>query len=219
LENCPEFINFDFNIEKDSSSVFNIPTENKTVSRRYSMPIISSNSTGNPTIPGDGTKIPISPSTPNISRLSLASVSQIQNSETRFQAILSNTLALNYFQKFTIREYSVENLLFWLDVELFTAGISCDIEDNYFEEQETSIIHARYIYLTYINSNAPLQVNISDEIRKDITWPINDDDIVDRNMFDEVQVAVYQLMKGHTFLGFEDSPEWRDCTRRKELGI
>ncbi|CAG8797819.1 14716_t:CDS:2, partial [Racocetra fulgida] len=135
-------------------------------------------------------------------------------SQSNFRSILSNLLALNYFQKFSIREFSVENLLFWLDIELFAAG-TCDIEDNYFEDQQSVIIHAKYIYLTYIGSNAPLQVNLSDEIRKDITWPLEDDCIVERNMFDEAQEAVYQLMKGHSFTRFEQSPEWKECENIK----
>ncbi|CAG8580951.1 22214_t:CDS:2 [Rhizophagus irregularis] len=182
---------FNDNIEKDDSdSVINIlPSETKETKtsevKRYSMPIIS---------PRNSTILPRSNSpTPNTSTSSLQSIihnqKEIQDSETRFQAVLSNTLAINYFQKFAIKEYSVENLLFWLDVELFAAG----------------------------NSYAPLQVNISDEIRRDINWPIDDDDVVERNMFDEAQEAVYQLMKGYTFIGFEDSPEWQECARRKKL--
>ncbi|CAG8595348.1 603_t:CDS:2, partial [Acaulospora morrowiae] len=154
------------------------------------------------------------------SRSSLASITQIQNfvqaSESRFQTVLSNTLSLHYFQKFAIRDFCVENLLFWLDVELFAAGVSCDIEDNYFEQQQTAVIHARYIYLTYISANAPLQVNLSDEIRRETTWPIDDDAEVKRDMFDEAQEAVYQLMKGHTFIRFEESPEWKEFLKIKE---
>ncbi|RIA85537.1 hypothetical protein C1645_830654 [Glomus cerebriforme] len=223
LPDQSEVINNINNFEKESTSIASIlPSETKPAEiKRYSMPIIPFR---NPTSPSDSTEIlphPNSSTTPNISTSSLPSLSQIQkevqDSETRFQAVLSNTLALDYFQKFAIREYSVENLLFWLDVELFAAGTSCDIEANYFEEQQTAVIHARYIYLTYINSNAPLQVNISDEIRRDISWPIKDDDIMERNMFDEAQESVYQLMKGYTFIGFENSPEWQECARRKEL--
>nr|CAG8465180.1 15425_t:CDS:2 [Entrophospora candida] len=118
-------------------------------------------------------------------------------------------------KNFAIREFSVENLLFWLDVELFAAGISCEIEDNYFEEQQTAVIYAKYIYLTYISPNAPLQVNLSDEIRKDIPWPIDDDSDVERNIFDEAQEAVYQLMKGHTFVRYENSSEWKECEQIK----
>ncbi|CAG8439563.1 1337_t:CDS:2 [Ambispora leptoticha] len=139
----------------------------------------------------------------------------IQASEARFQSILTNTLALNFFQRFTISEYSAENPLFWLDVELFAAGISSDDEDNYFDEQQTALIHAKYIYLTYISPNAPLQVNLSDEIRREIPWPLDDDCVIERDMFDEAQEAVYQLMRGHTFMRFEESKEWRECLRIK----
>lgn len=37
-----------------------------------------------------------------------------------------------------------------------------------------AVQHARYIYLTYIDPCGPLQVNLSDESRTDIPWPILD---------------------------------------------
>ncbi|CAI2178559.1 20279_t:CDS:2 [Funneliformis geosporum] len=221
VDNDNEFNDSDSFIEREFPSNFStLPSETITVERSYSMSKIDfqnrPENSSHSILPRSN-----SLSTAQIgSTSSLPTVSQIQNEtqalDSRFQAILSNTLALDYFQKFAIKEFSVENLLFWLDVELFVAGVT-DIEDNYFEEQQTAVIHAKYIYLTYISTNSPLQVNLSDEIRGDITWPIDDDDIVERNMFDEAQVAIYQLMKGHTFIRFEDSFEWEECARRKEL--
>nr|CAG8571362.1 1141_t:CDS:2 [Entrophospora candida] len=171
-------------------------------SKRFNLPISQNNQTEN--IVDDSS-----------AAMSHNSLNYTQGSEALFQSVLSNTLAIKYFQKFAIREFSVENLLFWLDVELFAAGISCEIEDNYFEEQQTAVIYAKYIYLTYISPNAPLQVNLSDEIRKDIPWPIDDDSDVERNIFDEAQEAVYQLMKGHTFVRYENSSEWKECEQIK----
>ncbi|CAG8600488.1 10_t:CDS:2 [Paraglomus occultum] len=139
----------------------------------------------------------------------------ISQSDQRLRAILSNILAMTFFQKFTVREYSVENLLFWLDVELFAAGVSGTNEDNYFDENQTAVIHAKYIYLTYVHSHAPLQVNLSDEVKRAVPWPLDDDCVVDRRMFDEAQESVYQLMKGHTFLRFEESEEWKTCEKIK----
>ncbi|CAG8700571.1 4381_t:CDS:2 [Funneliformis mosseae] len=220
VDNGNEFNNSGSFIEKEfPSDTSTLPSESITVERSYSMSNIDFQN--RPT----SSRLPqfnsLSTTPPNGSTSSLPTLSQIQNEsqalEARFQAVLSNTLALDYFQKFAIKEFSVENLLFWLEVELFVSEISCEIEDNYFEDQQTGVIHARYIYLTYISTNSPLQVNLSDEIRGDITWPIDDDDIVERNMFDEAQAAVYQLMKGHTFIRFEDSVEWEQCARRKEL--
>ncbi|CAG8503271.1 3342_t:CDS:2, partial [Cetraspora pellucida] len=200
-----EFQDFDLGLDKDF--MLNKCRE----SRRFSLPIISNNDS----LQNNDTSVPLSQTTPiSDPHLSLSPLPISQSSQSNFRSILSNLLALNYFQKFSIREFSVENLLFWLDIELFAAG-TCEIEDNYFEDQQSAIIHAKYIYLTYIGSNAPLQVNLSDEIRKDITWPLDDDCIVERNMFDEAQEAVYQLMKGHSFTRFESSPEWKECEKIK----
>ncbi|KAG0203401.1 hypothetical protein BGX28_004291 [Mortierella sp. GBA30] len=124
------------------------------------------------------------------------------SNDARFQEILHNTIALDHFRQFCFQEYSIENLLFWLDVELF-AKPSLDLlerdqnlkkkesqseEDDHekAEEEELqdeaemgtggqfAVQHARYIYLTYIDPCGPLQVNLSDESRTDIPWPILD---------------------------------------------
>ncbi|KAG9304550.1 hypothetical protein G9A89_020114 [Geosiphon pyriformis] len=212
------------------SSPIYLSTQALKEQRRFSMPIIPNRHQSLANV--KSTHFPIDLSVPSLSKsfISLAIPSDlslpphptlqhiqtiIQASESRFQSLLSNTLSLNFFQRFTINEYSAENPLFWLDVELFAAGISCDGEDNYFDEQQTALIHAKYIYLTYISPNGPLQVNLSDEIRREIPWPLDDDCIVERDMFDEAQEAVYQLMKGHTFMRFEESKEWKECLRIK----
>ncbi|CAO3568974.1 unnamed protein product [Mortierella alpina] len=130
------------------------------------------------------------------------------SNDTRFQEILHNTIALDHFRQFCFQEYSIENLLFWMDVELY-AKPSLELllmdqkpkpakrpveEGGEQEEEVTSaenekalqdelemetrgqfaIQHARYIYLTYIDPCGPLQVNLSDESRTDIPWPILD---------------------------------------------
>lgn len=94
-----------------------------------------------------------------------------------------------------------------------------------------AVKHARYIYLTYIDSNGPLQVNLSDETRTEIPWPILDylpsgsptslsskeSELegwpVDRRMFDAAQEHTYQLMKGHTLVRFEESDLWKEVEK------
>ncbi|CAG8437018.1 2950_t:CDS:2 [Diversispora eburnea] len=237
-EDESEFDNLKYIVDKDLPPIPPISPNNESIKeKRLSLPNISSNNVNNDNsdisdnidevIPSNqinsSISTPNSPEILNSSSSSLPSINQIQNtiqaSESRFQAVLANTLSLNYFQKFAIREFSAENLLFWLEVELFAAGVSCDIENNYYEEQQSAVIYARYIFLTYICVNAPLQVNLSDEIRREIAWPIDDDCEVERNMFDEAQEAVYQLMRGHTFIRFEESPEWKECLSIKKTGI
>ncbi|KAF9942836.1 hypothetical protein BGZ67_009930 [Mortierella alpina] len=130
------------------------------------------------------------------------------SNDTRFQEILHNTIALDHFRQFCFQEYSIENLLFWMDVELYAKPslelLQMDqkpkpakkaVEEGEQEEEEDTpaedekvmqdesemetrgqfaVQHARYIYLTYIDPCGPLQVNLSDESRTDIPWPILD---------------------------------------------
>ncbi|KAF9923911.1 hypothetical protein FBU30_006050 [Linnemannia zychae] len=169
---------------------------------------------------------------------------EASSNDARFQEILHNAIALDLFRQFCFQEYSIENLLFWMDVELFAKpnlemqradrlkhkilhrrlekqqrsirqGGNSSLENNEDcstdekrqqaglesnensiqdekdrlidgeeleklrleveeEEAQFAVQHARYIYLTYIDTNAPLQVNLSDESRTDIPWPILD---------------------------------------------
>ncbi|KAG0025735.1 hypothetical protein BGZ82_009874 [Podila clonocystis] len=167
------------------------------------------------------------------------------SNDARFQEILHNTIALDHFRQFCFQEYSIENLLFWLDVELFSKPSKefLDMDtpeakgDQMLNPAHTdkpgrfAVKHARYIYLTYIDSNAPLQVNLSDETRTEIPWPILDYSPsgsptsvtskesglegwpVDRRMFDAAQEHTYQLMKGHTLVRFEESDLWKEVEK------
>ncbi|KAI1314447.1 hypothetical protein EDD11_002149 [Mortierella claussenii] len=126
------------------------------------------------------------------------------SNDARFQEILHNTIALDHFRQFCFQEYSIENLLFWMDVELFSKpsaelfqtrqstskrtvepqqddldeNESCrdggDEEATRADMEQFAVQHARYIYLTYIDSCGPLQVNLSEESRTEIPWPILD---------------------------------------------
>ncbi|KAF9196601.1 hypothetical protein BGZ50_009116 [Haplosporangium sp. Z 11] len=119
------------------------------------------------------------------------------SNDARFQEILHNTIALDHFRQFCFQEYSIENLLFWMDVELFAKPSPELLQMNHKDKEKQydgatddekqekqcgendeagqfAVQHARYIYLTYIDACAPLQVNLSDETRTDIPWPILD---------------------------------------------
>ncbi|KAG0346422.1 hypothetical protein BG005_000746 [Podila minutissima] len=167
------------------------------------------------------------------------------SNDARFQEILHNTIALDHFRQFCFQEYSIENLLFWLDVELFSKPskefLDMDTPEAKSDEMlnpvhtdnpgQFAVRHARYIYLTYIDSNGPLQVNLSDETRTEIPWPIldyspsgsptsltsNESELegwpVDRRMFDAAQEHTYQLMKGHTLVRFEESDLWKEVEK------
>lgn len=173
-----------------------------------------------------GSKHSISEIPPRLVRsLSQSDVSLYANSDhlamagldTRFRDILANKLALRYFARFALAEFSVENLLFYIDVELFSSGqaLAKDLDDEEFyddisrdDPDYAATVQAEFIYVCYIADNAPLQVNLPDEIRRDIVDP-RELLLPDRTMFDEAQEAVFQLMKGHTYVRFETHEMYR----------
>ncbi|KAI9199637.1 uncharacterized protein BJ171DRAFT_630773 [Polychytrium aggregatum] len=119
--------------------------------------------------------------------------------DDRFQAVLHSKLFLQYFAEFCAEQYAIENLLFWLEVEIFQ---SCESVEN---------IHtyAKFIYHTFIALDAPLKVNISSEIQKDVQWPLpTPPDTVDLSIFDEAQEQVYAMLKAHSFVRFEASQKY-----------
>ncbi|KAI9017439.1 hypothetical protein BC832DRAFT_588702 [Gaertneriomyces semiglobifer] len=122
--------------------------------------------------------------------------------DDRLQAILRNKFALRFFSDFCVEEYTIENLLFWLDVEIFQS-----LDD------EIRTLYGKYIYMTYLAANAPLQLNIPAEIRNDIPRP--NDDTPDVTTYDEAQEQVYAMLKGHSFSRFERSPKWQQYQQAK----
>lgn len=133
-----------------------------------------------------------------------SSVRATSSLDDRLQSCLRNKIALRHFSEFCIEEYTIENLLFWLDVEIFQ---SC--------HHEIREIYGKYIYLAYIKSGAALQVNISAEVRRDIHWPTA---TADETVFDEAQEQVYSMIKGHSFVRFEKSTKYQQLLAVKKAG-
>ncbi|KAI8806028.1 hypothetical protein BJ742DRAFT_818158 [Cladochytrium replicatum] len=126
----------------------------------------------------------------------------------RVQEVLRNKIALEFFHEFCIEEYVIENLLFWLDVEIFQ---SCP--------NEFQSAYAKYIYLLYIARGAPLQLNLTDEVRDEVPRPPEDNSQAwpaDSMIFDEAQEQVYSNLKAYTFERFERSLKWSEMhTQRR----
>ncbi|KAJ3148173.1 Regulator of G-protein signaling 14 [Geranomyces michiganensis] len=117
--------------------------------------------------------------------------------DDRLQSCLRNKLALRYFSEACAEEYTIENLLFWLDVEVFQSLPSSQRQ-----------MYGQYIYLTYVSCSAPLQINIPAEIRNDIQWPLDPHHVAE-TIFDEAQEQVYAMLKNHSFLRFEKGNKYK----------
>jgi hypothetical protein len=71
------------------------------------------------------------------------------NSEEEFDIILNSEIGLEHFENFLRKEFSIENILFYQDVLEYKKGNLASFE----------------IFDTYIASSAPLQVNLSGQVR------------------------------------------------------
>ncbi|KAJ3414921.1 hypothetical protein HDV05_005870 [Chytridiales sp. JEL 0842] len=116
--------------------------------------------------------------------------------DDRLMSLLYNKLGLAFFHEFCIEEFTIENLLFWLDVETFQ---TCD--------EAIRPTFGRYIYLVYIAQDAPLLLNLSKEVRQDVAaaFDKNDGGALPVSVFDEAQQNVYAMIKGHSYIRFEKS--------------
>jgi len=144
-------------------------------------------------------------SAPSTVSSDIAMTSQLTNDD-QLQSLFHNSLGLEYFKEFCIQDYTIENLLFWLDVELFQG---CpDIHQR---------LYAKYIYLTYLANNAPLLLNLSEEVRKEVPWPISKEH-VEITMFDDVQEQVYSMLRGYSFQRFCASDFFKKYSDKKQFG-
>ncbi|KAI8896793.1 hypothetical protein BC833DRAFT_596217 [Globomyces pollinis-pini] len=113
--------------------------------------------------------------------------------DKRLLSVLHNTTALKFFNEFCLQEYSIENVLFWIEVEIYRTIHDDTIRSTF----------ASHLYLTYIATGSPLGINISQELREEIPyWP---DTIPDKGIYDDVQVLMYSLIKNHAYVRFEKS--------------
>ncbi|RKP26579.1 hypothetical protein SYNPS1DRAFT_27743 [Syncephalis pseudoplumigaleata] len=119
--------------------------------------------------------------------------------EDRFRQCVNNEFSLAAFQAHCAREFTLESLLFFLEVEVFrelAGGDPARLPAGVRIEH-----YARYIYDIYIDNEAPLQVNLSEEIREEVAnsercWS---------GLFDGAQDMVHATLKRHSFVRFEAS--------------
>jgi len=75
------------------------------------------------------------------------------------EQILGDPLNLKYFKQFCIKELSVENLLFWLEV--------CDYKT--IDAPEYRRFQARKVVRKYIVPDAPMSISVQDKTRRDVS--------------------------------------------------
>ncbi|KAI9332141.1 hypothetical protein DFJ73DRAFT_856033 [Zopfochytrium polystomum] len=124
--------------------------------------------------------------------------------DDRFRAMFRNKMYLQCFQEFCAHDRSVENLLYWLEVEILQ---SCP--------PHLQLQYGQYVYYLYLAPSAPLRINVVGEVLDDATCPVEGKRF-DGIMFDEAQQHVYASLKGHSFTKFERSRFFAGFMDQKE---
>jgi len=84
----------------------------------------------------------------------------IPDSVTTLRGILSTPLGVDSFKRFLTKEFSVENILFYLEVEDYRKKKIALMEEGSEAEQLQLVGEAQRIYSKYIGTDSPFQVNL-----------------------------------------------------------
>jgi hypothetical protein len=127
--------------------------------------------------------------------------------DERLDAVLRNIVALQFFNEFCLSEFCSENIFFWIETEIYKNMVDPD--------QCTAF--ANYIYLKYLNTDAPLKLNLGSEIVREIEWPFVG--IPPQDTFEEAQHHIYNMIKCHSFLLFEKNTLFQSFQEYISAGI
>ncbi|KAJ3313863.1 hypothetical protein HDV04_001424 [Boothiomyces sp. JEL0838] len=125
--------------------------------------------------------------------------------DMRLMTTLHNIIAIQFFNEFCLQEYAVENVLFWIEVEIFKT----------ISQEDYRKLFARHIYLNYLKPGSPLCINISAELRDEISQEELENN-PQRDLFDEIQNVVYILIKQHAYVRYEASATFKKFLLFKE---
>jgi len=120
-----------------------------------------------------------------------------------FQAVLENAILLEAFTQFSVTEWSVENILFFQTAKEF--------RESYDEKSKPTMNLGRRIIGEYIESGAPMEVNVDHDIRKALIAAKDD---LKEDSFDAAQRQIYILMKNDTFAKWGKTTDFKAAIER-----
>jgi len=120
------------------------------------------------------------------------------------EQILGTPVNLKHFKEFCIREMSVENLLFWLEVADY----------RNIEAPEYRRFSARKIFKKYIKADATMGISVASKARADIDAKYVRE-APEQHLFDALANEVVMSMKLDILPRFLDSPEYQQLIEIK----
>lgn len=121
-----------------------------------------------------------------------------QLQKTKFQEMLETPEGRQQFAQFLRKEFSAENLLFWQEAEAYRRHPSPEL--------------ASYLYKTFVDVGAPLEVNTPFSTKEEIKARLEQG--APGDLFEAMQREVYGLMETDSFKRFSESTEYQDFTKR-----
>jgi hypothetical protein len=114
--------------------------------------------------------------------------------------VLNNPAKLEAFKEFLTLELSVENILFYLDVQ----GWKKDYEQPW-NDSEKIKDRAKALFEKYLNRDAAYEVNLPNLILAEIERGLNgDENKLPATLFDQAEREIRLLMQGDSFRRFEN---------------
>jgi len=123
-----------------------------------------------------------------------AATSTIVVTNKEFEEFLTKREAKDVFKQFLVREFSVENLMFYTEVQFFKQQTEAD------EIKET----AQQIFDTYVCVGAPFEINIPSDKRSGIEQTLKKAPIP-LDAFGDAEKIVYTFMEKESFPRFQKS--------------
>ncbi len=132
-------------------------------------------------------------------------LSTISTLVDRLGSVLHNIAALQFFNEYCLQAYSIENVLFWIEAEVFRT-ITDEKEIDSF---------SKHIYDAYVKEGAPLELNVDSEIRQAVTMKYEQRD---RTVFNDLQAFIFMLLERSVYSRFEESQLFQKFLRFKADG-
>jgi len=122
----------------------------------------------------------------------------VKSSKLSFEEILASPIGREYFKQFLVREFSVENLMFYTEVDYFmTLTDMGDIRES-----------AASIYETYVSSGAPFEINIDQAVRTECENNMSNNFSI--NAFNSAKNAVFKAMQDNSYPRFQKGKLYKD---------
>jgi hypothetical protein len=127
---------------------------------------------------------------------------QQPSEEMSLRHLLQIPMGIIYLTRQLIKEYSIENLAFWLEVRKFRSSNT---------EKEEMVSHARAIVAQFVDQTADQQANLEDKVRSQICGiVVEGKGEITPALFDKAHQQVFKLIDRDSFKRFATSELFRE---------